>query len=310
GALQRMMRDALYLSQEQERLMGETRPLGQRSQEQLNAQKRRLEQLSKRQQALSRGAQGLSRQMQELAKKTPLMRPGMSQEARDIGEMMAQAGRDIQGGSIPQGVSRQQTALGQLNTMAQRLMEMTEGAASASQSMALEQYLKQLEALAQQQEGLNEQTQQMLGDGLPMPTPGQQLGQLAAEQELIRKALEKLLNQAEGGDNRLGDQLGNVPDKMEQVGEDLEQYQADRETLKTQAEILHKMLDAQRSLHTKAERPERKAEQAKPYQTPPSPPALKPYETPTVRPPTISPQEPLPLDFEDLVKKYMEAIGR
>ena len=323
GALQRMMRDALYLSQEQERLRQETLPLAQRPQPQAMAQKRLLEGLARDQQALSRGAQGLSREMQELSKKTPLMQPGMSQEAQGVGEMMAQAGRDIQGGSIPQGAARQQAALGQLNALAERLMEMTQGAANASQSMALEQYLKQLESLAQRQQRLNEQTQQQLGQGMPMPKPGlraegrygpqaggQQLGQLAAEQELIRRALEKLLQQAEGGEGRLGEQLGNVPSQMEDVEKDLEQYKADRETLKTQADILHKMLDAQRSLHTKSERPERKAVQAKPYQPPPSPPALKKSEGPKVRPPTINPQEPLPLGFEDLVRRYMEAVGR
>jgi hypothetical protein len=49
----------------------------------------------------------------------------------------------------------------------------------------------------------------------------------------------------------LGDQLGGVPAEMNEVEQDLRQEQVTQRTFRQQDQILHKMLDAQRSLYNK-----------------------------------------------------------
>ena len=82
-----------------------------------------------------------------------------------------------------------------------------------------------------------------------------------------------------------GGPAGGVPGQMDDVEKDLRGEQnVTRETYRRQADILHKMLDAQRSLYQKdREDRQRKAEAPKPYKPPSSPPALR--QTLTQKPP-------------------------
>jgi len=305
--LQQMARDALYLSQQQEQLMEGTEPLSSRLARQLLGGKQELERLAREQEAVADGARELARGLRGLSKETSVVDPSLAERAEAGAERAAQAVREIRGAAPARALSQQREAMRVLNESAAELLRLAQKAAGASQRMALEQYLKQLEAMAQGQQALNEQTAQQLGQtGLPLVPGGGTLQQLAAEQELIRGALEKMLGQAErDGQGQFGDQLGDVPGQMEDVEEDLRQVRAGRETLQTQGDILRKMLDAQRSLHTKEHRPERKAVQAKPYEIPKSPPKLQPPKSARAESAEpMMPPEALPLDFEELVRDY------
>jgi hypothetical protein len=313
GRLQQMARDALYLSQQQEQLMERTQPLSRDGQQELLRRKRELESLAREQEAVARGAGELARGLGDLSRQTQAVRPSLAQRAETGGERAMQAARDIRGAAASRALAGQREAMRALNETAAELIQLALRAAGASQRMALEQYLKQLEAMTQSQQALNEQTAQQLGETGPPLIPGTgALQQLAAEQELIRGAMEKMLQQsAQDGESRFGDQLGNVPGQMEDVENDLRQARADRKTLQTQGDILRKMLDAQRSLHTKEQRPERKAEQAKPYVTPKSPPKLRTPERADAEPQeAMMPPETLPLDFEVLVRDYFRWLGQ
>ncbi|MFQ6097584.1 MAG: hypothetical protein ACE5O2_07645, partial [Armatimonadota bacterium] len=308
-AFRRFTRDALEMSRQQEDLINPTETLAHRDTRDVVAQKETLERLGRDQSATADAARAMAGQLDRLSKQTHAVDPTLARRAALIGEMAQQAARDIEGASPGEALRRQRRVMAALNQLAGDLMQAAQRAATASQSLALEQYIKQLEAMAQQQSGLNDQTQRMLGEhGELKPGPGS-LGQLALEQQIIRRALERLLQQSAAG-GRLRDQLGNVPAQMQDVEEDLEQVKADRETLKTQGEILRKMLDAKRALRTKSERPERKAVQAKPYETPPSPPELTEAQQRKRPAPPVAPEGPLPLDFEDLVRRYFEDLAR
>jgi hypothetical protein len=305
--LQQMARDALYLSQQQEGLIERTEPLSGRSQQDLMGRKRELERLSREQEAVAEGAEQLARGVRDLSRQTPSVQPSLAQGAEAGAERARQAARDIRGASASRALSGQRGTMRALNETASELLQLAQRAAGASQQMALQEYLKQLEAMAQGQQAVNEQTSEQLGGTGPplMPGPGA-LQQLAAEQELIRSALEKMLRQSQQeGESSFADQLGDVPGQMSDVENDLREARADRETLQTQGDILRKMLDAQRSLHTKEQRPERKAVQAKAYEAPTSPPALRtPRRADAGLQEPMLPPEGLPLDFEELVRDY------
>jgi hypothetical protein len=188
-----------------------------------------------------------------------------------------------------------------------------QGFQQASAQMAVQELMKRLQQLAQQQQSLNQMTQQG-GQGQPMPLPG---GQLAGQQAGLRQSLQQLLGQAAGmerpgASGNLGDQLGGLPAEMDEVEADLRREQVTPRTFRQQDHILHKMLDAQRSLYDKErESRERVAEAPKPYRPAPSPPALCPAPSTPLRAtgPSRSPQD-LPLGYEDLTRQYLQARGR
>ncbi|MEI6502747.1 MAG: hypothetical protein WCP21_17195, partial [Armatimonadota bacterium] len=105
---------------------------------------------------------------------------------------------------------------------------------------------------------------------------------------------------------------GGLPGEMNDVEKDLRGQSVTRETYRRQADILHKMLDAQRSLYQKdREDRQRKAEAPKPYKPLSSPPALRQSLTHKSPPPPVNtPRPDLPLGYEDLTRQYFEALSR
>jgi len=175
--------------------------------------------------------------------------------------------------------------------------------------------MQQLKSLAQRQQGLNQQTgQRQQGEtGEPgSQGAGMTLGQMAYEQQLIRRALEEMLRRGGRGTKPMADQLGDVPEEMEKVEGDLRSGRMRRETVERQERILEKMLEAQRSLYTKQqERSERKAERPGEWEPPPSPPPLSPS---LLRAPGVSVErgeavETLPRGYEDAVRQYFRLLG-
>ncbi len=310
AAAQKMTRDALYLSEEQTRVMQEAGELGDRTRQAPLTSKRRLDKADRDQQAVQEGVDGLSQRMRDLSAKTPLMDPDLAGQAAQASAEMEQAQQNMEAGALPMAQALQGRARQELNDLAQQLLSMADKFSKASAQQELSEYMKRLEALAKQQQSLNDQTQQQAGSE-GTPTPGQgSLSELGMEQALLRQALQRLMQGAQkGGEGQtLGQQLGNVPGQMKDVEGDLEGARVTPKTVQTQRDILHKMMDAQRSLYTKKqESKERIAERPKPYIPAQSPPRLLPSQ---LAPPQVNverkemTEQGLPLDYETLVKRY------
>jgi hypothetical protein len=322
-ATAQLVASGLYLSQQQEKLSDQTQPYEGNQPEQMMQSKRTLQQFARQQQAISAGSRRVAQRLGELAEKSPMVDPSLVQQAMGVGFTSTQAERDLAGGAIDAALQSQEGVTVGLNQLVQKLLESEQQFQQASAQMALQEYMKRLQQMAGQQRGLNQRTQQM-GGGPPQPMPGGQqagdmpggmqpggAGGLADQQAALRQALQKMLGQA-GNQGGLGDQLGGVPGQMDDVEKDLRGQNVTRETYRSQQDILHKMLDAQRSLYQKErEDRQRKAEAPKPYKRPSSPPALR--QTLTQKPPPTAlnaPQRDLPLGYEDLTRKYFEALGR
>lgn len=322
-AARRLTRDALAVSDAQEDLLADSRDLTARMRVDVAQSKPRLTELRRRQTAARKGAEGLARQMDSLSRLTPVVPPEFAGRARNLAEQMARAERRIEAGEMPEAMVEQGRTLRGMNDLARDLMDLSQRLGQASAQMALQEYMKRLEEMAQRQKALNQRTQQEGGQPMPggdkpgsagqQPVPGPgDLSQLAFEQALIRQALQKLLSGQ--GPRNLVDQLGGTPAEMEKVEDALRGGKVDGETVERQREILHKMLDAQRSLYSKKkESKERQAEAPKPYKPAPKPPVLRPDQT---RPPKshrerreAGPRD-LPLDFERVTREYLERLRR
>ncbi len=317
--LSRLTRESLALSREQERALQRTKDLaprqpllpGRRTGALSAEAKDQAEQAAAGQQAVAEGTRRLAKALRELSHETELLDPAMARATEDLAEQMAQASREIRGGASWRATQRQEAALAELNRTARRLLAQVGQAGQEAQQMARGELLQLLRSLAQRQRELNAQTRQQAAGKRQSRPGGLSTGELAGLQEAIRQALNQLLGTGPG--QSLADQLGEVPGQMEDVEDDLKQDRLQQRTLRLQEDIVHRMLDAQRSIHEKEQRHhERKAERPRPYRTPPSPPRLTAEQTgapPKVQIPTTLPDEPLPLDFENLVRGYFRALA-
>ena len=303
-----MTRDALYLSRGQEQLMQTTGKLDTLSSRSASRGKAQRESLRREQEVLEKSTRGLADRMRQLSRQTPAMSPELAQKAEETADQMAQAARETAAGAGPEAASTQREAMQGLNELAEALVQLSNNPQQGGQGPSLQQLLQQLGALSQDQRGLNQQTQQR-GQGATPRHQGSR-GDLADEQARIREALERLLQKASQASG-LPDKLGGVGDDMRDVEQQLREQRLGRETLQRQQDILHRMLDAQRSVyHKNEERRQRVSERPKPFRLPPSPPELRPRTAPQTGP-RLTPGDDaqLPLDFEDIVREYFRALS-
>lgn len=302
---------ALDLSERQEKLLDETGPMAQTFPEQLLNAKPRLQKLARRQEMITQGADKLAQRLQELAGKSPLVDPGLVQQAGEAAALSQQAGRDLNGGSMADAASGQRRTMERLNQLAAQLVQSQQGFQQGSAQMAMQELMRRLQQLAQQQKGLNDATKSgdMPGGGGPGgSTPAG--SSLANQQGGIRQALQQMLGQA-GGQSGMGQQLGGLPAEMDDVEDQLRHDQVTQRTYRQQEHILHKMLDAQRSIYDKErESRERIAEAPKPYRPPASPPILHKAPVPPLTLRASGSPRDLPLGYEDLARRYLEALSR
>ncbi|MBC7289037.1 MAG: hypothetical protein H5T86_13570, partial [Armatimonadetes bacterium] len=197
----------------------------------------------------------------------------------------------------------QEGALSQLHRLAADIVDLSAALGQESAQMALSELLKRLEQLAEQQRSLNDRAQQA-GSGNPL------LSELALQQSIVRAALEKLMR---GAGRELSDRLGGVPQDMDEVAQDLKDLRLTPKTITRQRDILHKMLDAQRSLYTKQQLShERVAERPKPYKPAPSPPKLVEQAPPRLKLPESGRpfRPPVPEAFRGLASAYENRLQK
>ena len=104
-----------------------------------------------------------------------------------------------------------------------------------------------------QQMNLNNMTQMLkqMQQGNLSPQQQGQLQRLGQQQELIRKSMEQLNQEAKlsGHSKKLPGDLDKILEKMQEVITDMNTQKLDDELIQKQENILSKMLDAQRSIN-------------------------------------------------------------
>jgi len=118
------------------------------------------------------------------------------------------------------------------------------------------------------QQQLNEQLQQMKegmgkGKGEKGKPGSEQLAKMAAQQEMLRNELQKMMNEMMKEGNGNSGELRNIANKMEQTESDIVNKNISLETLRRQQEILTRLLEAEnaereRELDSKRESNENK----------------------------------------------------
>ena len=229
----------------------------------------------------------------------------------------------------PEALQAVQSSLAIINASLLVLLQDSQNLQQSSSGVGLDQMMAQLEALAERQRKLNEQTRdsaansQMQGQPMPGPSTGgagpgeadlmQMLQQMAAEQQAIREQAAQLAEQMAGRKDIPGSNLEGVLEDADKVVEDMLKKGVSPETFERQRRIITRLLDTQKSIQERDSGRERKSETAREY---------------TVQPPEAISQELLesdnresrlkailerwkgayPESFEALVREYFDLL--
>ena len=333
--MKKSLKDLLDLSKKQEELREQT--------DQATPNSPAFRDLARQQSELKQDMANLSNQMMQMGEQSSAVTPEMG---RELGNAMREMGEAQ--GSLEErngySASRQQgEAMGSMNEaammMAQQLGQMQgqQGQQGQGQGMgSFQQRLQQLAAQQQminmamgQQQGGEQQGQQgqgkqgKNGEGQGEGEGGEENGggkgvaqRLTRQQQEVKKSLEELNKEAKesGGTrkNMVGD-LERAAKEIEEVLRDMQSGKITEQTLRRQEQILSRMLDAMKSQRERDFERKRESTPGKDVLRD-SPPGLRlgNGQTPLDGSGTNPDQgmQGYSRDYEYLIRKYFEAVGR
>ncbi len=258
--LARSSTELLRLSKEQEALQNQTKGLSSVSP--------KFNRVAEKQLSLLNNLNQLTKELYRLSQKTFFVTPeigkaigkAMGNMKTSLSQMEERNGRGASG--------HQKLAMGALNEAVLNIQQSMQSLASAASSVGMEEYLKQLQKMAGQQQGINQQTLQL---SLQLAkqgrlTEGEQgrLRRLAAQQRQLAKMMRDLQQKYGEHSNVLGN-MQEMAKEMGEVAKRMQLSQLDRETIRRQQKILSRLLDAQRSVRQRDFSKRRKSEAGKSF---------------------------------------------
>ena len=318
-ALQEAVESGLHLSHLHEEVLAQTNDIlvtGQ-SDAYISSEILRLQRLAADELTTAESITQLSSKLWELGNRQIQVPPEAIFHLNASNDALSRAARALEDRQPSLAVPIQRTALADLN---QAVFELLEAMGQMNQQMGasgLENMMEQLQQLAESQEQLNQMAQnlnqQMREQGR---TPGieQMMRQLAAQQQLIREATERIAERAEQMAQMLGS-LEDVAEEMAEVEQSLRQGELDEEVLDRQAQILTRMLDSLKSLQKRDVGKQRKAEVAERPETPAQEiPPLHPELLEIVRKLETTPYakefEDIPFQYRKQLLQYFKALSQ
>jgi len=217
-----ILRDVLTLSKAQESLKKETGDIPRHSP--------RLNDLAGHQQMLQDQLTQTMNNTMNLSRETFMVSPDMG---RKLG--MAYAQMDASKGKLAE-----RNGSGSLGNQGQAMVALNEGAKSIIQTIkqmqesgsasGYETFLKRMEEMAGQQQGLNNQGMQLALGQMASSMQEGLMQQMLSQQRGVRKSLQQMMDEMkQAGEQGLGD-LSGIANEMDQVIQNLERKQFNRQT--------------------------------------------------------------------------------
>ena len=248
---QELMQDMLYLSSEEEKLRYDVKQASRNSP--------RLRELASRQQLLQDQLQSITNQMMELSNETFAITPEIGKGIGKARIGMEEAKTKLTDRNLSQAGKNQDMAMEGLNEATLGLFNSMQNMQASGSASGYEQFLKMMQQMAGQQQGLNQQGMQLSLGQMAAAAQQQMMQQMLSQQKGIRKSLEQLMNEMRhSGQKAMGD-LGGIAGEMDEVIKDLQKKRFNRKTQERQQRILSRMLDSQTSMTQRGEKDERKS---------------------------------------------------
>ena len=318
-AMQEAVESGLHLSHLHEEVLSKTNDLITAGQTEayIPSEILQLQQLAANELSTAEGIAQLSNKLWELGNRQIEVPNKVIWHLNATNDALSRAARALEDRQPSLAMPIQRTALADLN---QAVFELLDAMAQMNQQMdasGLENMMEQLQQLAESQEQLNQMaqnlSQQMREQG---QTPGfeQMMRQLAAQQEMIREATERLAERAEQMAQMLGS-LEEVAEDMTEVEKALRQGELSDQVLNRQQQILTRMLDSLKSLQKRDVGKQRKAEVAQRPEMPaqevlPLHPELLEIVQKLEAAPHAKEFEDIPFQYREQLRRYFKALSQ
>lgn len=258
-SLRQILHGLVKLSFDQEGLMKEFNELAQSDP--------RFNTLAQQQLKLKDDAKVLEDSLLALGKKDPMMGSFITKEIGELNNHMEKAIESNRERRRPQASSEMQMTMTSINNLALMLDDhfdmMMQMMANSKPSMKKGKPQKGQKSLGEMQQQLNQKIQELKNSGKSGRQLSEELAEMAAEQERIRRALQEMQEKMKDQGKMPG---GDLPSKMEQTEMDLVNKNITEQMIKRQKEILTRLLETEKSMREQDMDEERKGETAKDYE--------------------------------------------
>jgi hypothetical protein len=306
--MSRVARDMVELSRRQESIKKELTGLDRTS--------ARYRELAQQQADVAAGLNRVAQRLSDLSRQTFFITPQMGQGIGQAFQQMQQALSLMEERNNSAAQTAAGGAMSALNATTMQMGEAMQQVMQGSSPSGLQEYLKQLEQMANAQQGINNQTMELpFGNKPGSRIPGAQqalMQRLAEQQRMLQQSLQQMAQEMASREDMLGD-MGALAQQMEEVVKDLAAKNITDRTLQQQRRILSRLLDAQRSMQRRDYSRKRKSEtgQDVPVVSPGALPAdlgesLRQLQQELLR----ALDEGYSKDYEQLIRKYFEALSR
>jgi hypothetical protein len=258
-ALRQIIHGLIKLSFDQENLMKNFGDLQQNDP--------RFNSIAQQQLKLKDDAKVLEDSLLALSKKDPFMGSFVTKEVGELNSHLDKVTEANRERKRPQASNEMQLSMTSINNLALMLDDhfdmMMQMMANAKPSMKKSKKKGNKPSLSQMQQQLNQKIQELKNSGKGGRQLSEELANMAAEQERIRKALKEMQEKMKNEGQMPG---GDLPSKMEQTEMDLVNKQLTDQMIKRQKDILTRLLETEKSMREQDMDDERKGETAKDYE--------------------------------------------
>ncbi len=308
--MMKMLNNLISLSKDEENL--------KKKSENLDPSSSSFDENAQKQDDISRNLDRLLQQMSNLSQKTFAITPEMGKSLGDAKKQMNQSIQSMQNRNGNMASLSQGEAMKSLNEAAAMMKGSMESMMQGGGQGGMMSLLQQLGKLSQQQMQLNNLTQQLqkaLQQGQLSMQQQAQLQRLSQQQELIRKSIQKLNDEAKesGKSKSMAANLNEVMKKMQEVVTDMQTDKLDDQLVQKQERILSKLLDAQRSINERDYEKKRESNSGKDIvrQSPADLNLSSQQEKDKIKDElNRAINEGYTRDYEELIRKYYEALQK
>ena len=250
--LEKIMRDFLFLSKKQENLKEKTSSLSRNSS--------RLKAMTYNQQLIQDQLRQTTKQMIELSKETFSITPEIGKTVGLVNNSIEKTKSELTNRSIRDAMSNQDIAIKGLNETALYLFQSIKQMQSSGSASGFEQFLKMMQQMAGQQQGLNQKGMGLSLGKMSEAGKKQMLQSMLQGQKGIQKSLKQLIEEMkQSGNNQGQGDLKGISNDINDVISDLSKMNYNRNTKNKQRRILSRMLDSQTSLAQRGYKEKRKS---------------------------------------------------
>lgn len=205
--------------------------------------------LTREQSRISRASDKLSTDLSELARQNFNIPERLLGALRDLGDLSEATGEELEYGRAGRSRDSARDVMGDMNQLVTGLLTAAQSASGGGGGDSMPSPSQQMREMAEEQGRLNGMTQELrerLENGLSADER-RELAEMQARQQAIREKLQQMREKLEDERRVLGD-LDELGKSMEQVEGDLGRGQLDENLQRQQEKILSRLLDAERSI--------------------------------------------------------------